>query len=139
DRLKKSGNDRIRLKIITQMDLLDDYTKDKILENKNISLHDFNFKKEELEKIYSETSILLNPSRQDSFSLVVLEALKAGNVVLSTDLYAIPEMVTDGLNGYLIGPKFRYFDYNKMPNISVWNNLDKTIKSDYIDEKIVDF
>ncbi len=53
--------------------------------------------------------IFINPTRQDSFSLVVLEAIKSGNVIISSDLYAIPEMVIDDYNGYLVGPKYRIF------------------------------
>ncbi|WP_143139374.1 glycosyltransferase, partial [Alkalibacterium sp. 20] len=85
------------------------------------------------------SNILLNPTRQDSFSLVTLEAMKAGNVIISTDLYAIKEMVDDGVNGFLIDPKYRFFDENNMPNELVWNNRKKTIYSDYLDNKIIDF
>ena len=81
----------------------------------------------------------MNPTRQDSFSLVTLEAIKSGNAILTTDLYAIPEMVKEDFNGYLINPKYRFFTYDNMPNPEVWNNRKETIYSDYIDDNIVDF
>ncbi len=81
----------------------------------------------------------MNPTRQDSFPLVVLEAMKAGNVVLATDLYAIPEMVVDGYNGYLTSPRYRFYNYDNLPNKLVWNNRKNTIYSDYVDGKIVEF
>jgi glycosyltransferase involved in cell wall biosynthesis len=40
----------------------------------------------------------------ESQPLVVLEALAAGTPVVTTTLGAIPEMVTDGREGYLVGP-----------------------------------
>lgn len=138
-KLNKNGINNIKLKIITQLSSIDQKTKKEINNNPNISLYDFKFSKEELNVFYNESSILLNPSRQDSFSLVVLEAMKSGNTILSTDLYAIPEMVVNGFNGYLISPKYRFFNYDNLPNKEVWNNRENTIYSDYIDENIVNF
>src|SRR5690606_6535115 len=77
----------IKLTIITKKKSLDQETLKEIYKLKNTELLDFNLSKEDLNKIYSTNSILLNPSRQDSFSLVVLEAIKSGNTILSTDLY----------------------------------------------------
>lgn len=139
EKIEKDNVHNIKLKIITQIDRLDEKLKQYIINQSNIYLYDFKFNKTELANIYSESSILLNPTRQDSFSLVVLEAIKAGNTVISSDLYAIPEMVKDNYNGYLTGPKYRFFEYNNMPNEYVWKNRNKTIYSNYIDEKMVDF
>jgi glycosyltransferase involved in cell wall biosynthesis len=137
--LQTQGVSNIKLKIITKKDLVDDEVKQYIKQNKNIEIFDFNFNKEKLNEIYNSSSIFLNPTRQDSFSLVVLEAIKSGNAIISTDLYAIPEMVENNQNGYLIQPKFRFFNYNNMPNETVWNNRKKTIYSDYVDKNIVEF
>lgn len=139
NKLKELGINNVKLSIITQLDSIDSHTNNNIKQNENISLFDFNFSKEELNKLYNEASIYLNPTRQDSFSLVVLEAMKSGNVILSTDLYAIPEMVQNGYNGFLTKPKFRFFNYDNMPNKEVWNNRENTIYSDYIDTEVVNF
>jgi glycosyltransferase involved in cell wall biosynthesis len=138
-RLSNHGINNIKLKIITRIDSLDNVSMKEINQNVNIELHDFTLNKEELNKIYNASCILLNPTRQDSFSLVVLEAMKAGNTIISTDLYAIPEMVENDYNGYLTNPKYRFFNYDNLPNNEVWNNRTSTIYSDYIDEEIVDF
>lgn len=137
--LKNLNINNIKLNIITQVNSVDINMKKQIEANENITISDFKFNKEKLNKIYNDSCILLNPTRQDSFSLVVLEAMKSGNAIISTDLYAIPEMVIDNYNGYLTNPKYRFFNYNNMPNNSVWNNRKNTIYSDYTDYKIVDF
>lgn len=139
DKLNERKLENISLKIITRIDKLNKNIKEKISLMPNIELLDFKFSSNELSKIYSDSNILLNPSRQDSFSLVILEAMKAGNAILSTDLYAIPEMAEDGINGYLVSPRYRFYNYNNMPNKEVWNNRDKTIYSNYLDIKIIDF
>ncbi|MDI7744015.1 glycosyltransferase [Lysinibacillus fusiformis] len=138
-KFKNSGINNIRLKIITQLESLDVDTRKEIEENSSIDIYDFNFNKKELNKIYNTSCILLNPTRQDSFSLVVLEAMKSGNSIISTDLYAIPEMVKSNENGYLTAPRYRFFEYDNMPNESVWNNRKQTIYSDYIDQNVVNF
>lgn len=139
NKLRGKNIDNIKLKIITQIDSIDKSVKSYINQNPNISLYDFKFNRKELSYIYNESCILLNPTRQDSFSLVVLEAMKAGNAIITTDLYAIPEMVKNDYNGYLTFPKYRFFNYDNMPNEKVWNNRKKTIYSNYLDENIVDF
>lgn len=138
-KINRSGKYDISLRIITRIELIDKRTLDELNNIPNVQICDFKYSKKDLEQIYSETNVLLNPTRQDSFSLVVLEAIKAGNIVLSSDLYAIPEMVVDDYNGYLVAPKYRFFDYDNMPNRQVWNNRNETIHSDYIDENIVQF
>lgn len=139
NKFKALGINNIKLTIITQIKSIDKNTRKIIEENKNINLFDFKFSKEELDKFYNDSCIYLNPTRQDSFSLVTLEAMKSGNAVLTTDLYAIPEMIINNFNGYLVNPKFRFFNYDNMPNTVVWNNRRNTIYSDYIDKKIVNF
>lgn len=138
-KLKELGIENITLKVITRKALLDKHILKELEKLPNIEVADFTFSKDQLNKIYNENNILLSPTRQDSFSLVVLEAMKSGNVILSTDLYAIPEMVIDNYNGYLIGPKYRFFYRNNMPNKYVWENRKRTIYSDYIDWEIVNF
>ena len=139
DRLNEAGINNVKLKIITRIDDLENRLINKIKLNSNIELLDFKLSKEELNNIYANSNILLHPTRQDSFALVILEAMKAGNIILTTDLYALPEMVEDNYNGFLIEPKYRFFNKDNMPNENVWNNRKKTIYSDYIDENVVNF
>lgn len=75
----------------------------------------------------------------DSFSLVTLEAMKYGVAILSTDLFALTEMIEDNKNGFLTEPKYRFYTRDNMPNSEVWNNRENTIYKDYIDKGIVNF
>lgn len=137
---KKLENKKIKLTIISDKNNINKDTIKKIEKMDNIKLLDFNLQYNELEKIYAENDILLHPTRQDSFALVVLEAIKAGLAVLATDLYAIPEMVEDGKNGYLVDCKFYFFNKkDNLPNPKVWNNRKKTIYNNYLDENIINF
>lgn len=130
---------KINVTIITKKENLNSEILKSISKSKNIKLLDFTLSEVQLNKMYSKSHILLNPTRQDSFSLVTLEAIKHGSAIFSTDLYAIPEMVTSNNNGFLTEPKYRFFEKNNMPNSYVWNNRSKTIYKDYTDQNIIEF
>jgi glycosyltransferase involved in cell wall biosynthesis len=59
-------------------------------------------------EIYREAtkhnSILLLTSLHESFSLVIHEALRCGLPVVSSNIDAIPEVIENGVNGYLYNP-----------------------------------
>lgn len=129
----------IRLIIVSKLETISDKDKAYIESCPTIQLYDFKLSKEELGNLYKESNILLNPSRQDSFSLVLLEAMSYGNAILSTDIYAISEMVSEGEEGYLTLPKYEFWGRDKMPNKKVWNNRKGTIYSSYIDQNVVSF
>lgn len=137
--MKKINNSLIKLTIITQIKNIKKEDLRELEKDKRIKLIEFNLSFEELEKIYIKSNILLHPTRQDSSPLVVLEAMKFGIPCLGTNIYAIPEMVKDKVNGFLTEPKFLFFDKNNIPNPKVWNNRKNTIYSEYCDEKIVYF
>lgn len=104
-----------------------------------IKLSDFSFSYSELERIYASSHILLQPTSDESFGLTILEAMKSGVPIVATSLYAIPEMVEDGYNGYLTEPHYWFFGKNNIPNPSVWNHRKLTIYSGKISSRIVDF
>ncbi|GAA0861358.1 glycosyltransferase family 4 protein [Paraclostridium tenue] len=136
---KLNSSINIELTIVTKKSSIPTDYLEKIKNIKNINLLEFNLKYEELQSLYTSNMVLLHTTRQDSTPMVVLEAIKSGMVVLATDLYAIPEMVEDTVNGYLVKPKYRFFNENNLPNPNVWNNRKETIYSSYIDNNIVDF
>ena len=130
----------IHLTIITRIDGIDAEDLAIITENKKrISLKEFNLSKDELAKIYYDTNVLLNPTRQDSYSLVTLEAMKYGVAVFATSVYAINELITDGVEGYLTRPKFEIWQDNGLPNEYIWNHRRKTIYSNYVDQNVIEF
>jgi glycosyltransferase involved in cell wall biosynthesis len=52
----------------------------------------------------SRASVMAFPSRSEGHPLVVLEALSAGLPVVTTRVGAIPEIITDGVEGFLVQP-----------------------------------
>ena len=104
-----------------------------------IILCDFKFSPEEMQKLYASHHIMLIPTSDDSFNLTVLEAIKAGLPIIGSCLYAIPEMVIEGENGFLCEPAWWFFGENKMPNPAVWNHREKTIYSGKINSRVIDF
>ena len=128
ENLQKNGN-RIHLTVITKIDDLNSYALARINEVENVTLHDFDYSYQELEKVYAKTNVLIQPASIESFGLTVLEAMKGGCAVIASKLYAFPEMVQDGYNGYLVEPKFWFFDKNNIPNPKVWEHRKRTIFS----------
>lgn len=118
-RVYRAGNN-VHLTIITKISEIETEILQQIKQCAAVDLYDFDFTYEELEQKYAETNVLLHPSSDDSFGLTILEAMKAGCAVISTNLYAIPEMVEDNVNGYLIEPKYRIFSKDNIPNPQYW-------------------
>lgn len=55
----------------------------------------------ELPDIYRDSDILLFPTRLEGFGLVAVEALASGLPVVSTKCSSLPEIVEDGVSGFL--------------------------------------
>ena len=49
--------------------------------------------------------IIVFPSLMEAVSLAALEAMACGKVVLATNVGGFPQIIRDGINGYLINPK----------------------------------
>lgn len=56
----------------------------------------------DLRRLYRESLFAVNPSRWDSFCYAALEAVASGIPLISSPKGSIPEMVANGVNGYLI-------------------------------------
>ncbi|MEX0969624.1 MAG: glycosyltransferase [Paracoccaceae bacterium] len=59
----------------------------------------------ELSEAYARLDVLLMPSRAEGLPLAVLEAQRAGVVPVISDVGAVSEAVTDGVNGILLNPQ----------------------------------
>ena len=60
---------------------------------------------EALSKVYASSDIFIFPSRTETFGNVVLEALASGNPVIAAREGGPVDIVSDGINGYLVPPK----------------------------------
>lgn len=54
--------------------------------------------------------VIVHPTYVDSFGMVVLEALAHGLAVVATDVYALREMVAEGLSGHILAPPVSIWD-----------------------------
>lgn len=93
-------------------------------------------REELLKKIYSQADIFVYPSMSDSFGASLLDALMAKLPIITTNLYAIPEIVENKKNGFIV----------EIPNYSVekdycqshpWKELNNKKEEIFIKDLII--
>jgi glycosyltransferase involved in cell wall biosynthesis len=57
----------------------------------------------DLERHYSGCDIFIAPSRFESFGLILIEAMRHGVPVIASDIGGMREVITDSVDGYLVG------------------------------------
>jgi glycosyltransferase involved in cell wall biosynthesis len=76
-----------------------------------VRVHEASFSRGEIaERFLRNADVLVHPTYVESFGMVVLEALSFGLAVVATDVYAMREMVEDGVNGACIRPPVSIWD-----------------------------
>jgi L-malate glycosyltransferase len=107
-------------------------------------LSNFSFKGNapDLGTIYHRYDYLLHPSHMECFSLGLLESLAANVPVITTTVGGNTEVVTNGVNGYLIAPQNSQqlsfiIEQLYTGNISIQKDTDIYIKTTFTLEKMV--
>lgn len=78
---------------------------------KNISIKGLLDGPEEVKRVFNESDILASPCRiskngdRDGIPTVIFEAMAYGVTVLTTRVSAIPEVIDDGKNGFIVSPE----------------------------------
>jgi glycosyltransferase involved in cell wall biosynthesis len=95
-----------------------------------------------LKEIYCQYDYLLQPTHMECFSLSILESLAANIPVITTSVGGNEEVITHGLNGFIIAPK----DINALKTIltnvflgeqKIIDNTRITIENNFTIEKMV--
>jgi glycosyltransferase involved in cell wall biosynthesis len=60
---------------------------------------------EEMAKYYSASNVVVIPTLSDNLPMTILESMACGTPVVGTNVGGIPEMIVDGVNGFLIEPE----------------------------------
>ncbi|MBW4668151.1 MAG: glycosyltransferase family 4 protein [Cyanomargarita calcarea GSE-NOS-MK-12-04C] len=61
--------------------------------------------KETIQQLYSNANIFVLPTLKETFGIVLIEAMHYSLPIITTNVAAIPELVTNNENGFLIPPK----------------------------------
>ena len=69
-------------------------------DSRNVKYHGW-LGRDEITKLYQSADVLVMPSRWEGFGLCAIEAFRVGTPVLARRCGALPDIVSDGFNGYL--------------------------------------
>lgn len=88
----------------TSLVIVGDGPERKRLEALAMGIKDIQFlgRREGLKSILTKSDVLVLPSREEGFGLVLLEAMALGTPVVATNVGGIPEIVEDGVSGILV-------------------------------------
>lgn len=74
-------------------------------QNSHIKQESWNFSRQDPVEVFSRASVLVLPSVEDGFGLVVLEAMACGLPVIVTSHCGAGDLVEDGINGFIVPPR----------------------------------
>ncbi|MEM4152957.1 MAG: glycosyltransferase family 4 protein [Candidatus Pacearchaeota archaeon] len=105
DILKKSYDIKIMMRANVPQPYLEKYKNDKNVE----FIQGFISKEKIYEEFYFKGDILVMPSFIDSFGYPLLEAMNAGLPCIASKIFAIPEIIKEDKNGFLIKLPFSLY------------------------------
>jgi glycosyltransferase involved in cell wall biosynthesis len=84
---------------------------------------------------YGQSDIFALPSYGDFFGYVFLEAMACGLPLVGTDVFAIPEIIQDGINGFVVKTPIGPFrpDYLRKSDEEIVNYLQQVIHQETTD------
>ncbi|MDP2628873.1 MAG: glycosyltransferase family 4 protein, partial [Nanoarchaeota archaeon] len=81
---------------------------------KNITFTEENLPREKFyEEFLFKPDIYVQPTLVDTFAIAVIEAMSVGLPVVATNMFAMPEIIQEGHNGFLINSKMHWDKYVK--------------------------
>ncbi len=84
-----------------------------------------------LKTFYSECDVFLYPTLCDSFGYSLIDALVAGLPIIGSNLFAVPEVVREGKNGFVV----KIPGYSPQKNSSDWRSHQQMIYLENWNEK----
>jgi glycosyltransferase involved in cell wall biosynthesis len=100
----------IHLTLLTKESTIDKTSLQIIRSNSHITLIEPNFNPEELfEQFYCTHHCFVYPTYSDSFAMVINEAIAAHMPIITSDFFAIPERVHEGVNGFLFPSPYKNY------------------------------
>jgi glycosyltransferase involved in cell wall biosynthesis len=72
----------------------------------------------------------------DTFGIVFLDAMSAGLPLVGTDIFAVPEIIENGKNGFLIHSPIRWHDENYLCNPQGGSKKDRILIVKQLVEKL---
>jgi len=94
--------------------------------------------------ILKSLDIFVFPSIHEGFPYSILEAMKAGCAIISTNVGGIPEAIRDGIEGYLVSPRDSNSIYEKLKYLvsypeerkRIGQNARKRFEDDFVIDKM---
>jgi len=81
----------------------------------NIHFYPYTFKHiDVIINFFMTCDLFIMPTHTDTFGMVYLEALSAGLPIIATKQFAIPEFLSNGVNGYFVKSKNLYLNDSKL-------------------------
>ncbi|MHB2036005.1 MAG: glycosyltransferase family 4 protein [Nitrososphaerales archaeon] len=101
ENLKKS-HDNIHFTFVGRIE--DKEMLEKVKHDERISYFDHVSKSDLREKIFPTSDVFILPTIAEAYGMSIIEAMSNGIPVIASNISAIPEVVQDGVSGYLVPP-----------------------------------